>query len=172
MGLGAGENTTSNSGMIALGQYALRNNSAAGVIAIGSSALQKATSPGGAVAVGYNAGAINVTGTDGTYIGYQAGQNADGNSNTFVGKDSGLGVSGSSSGTSNTALGYRALAAFTTGGGNVAMGYQSGDSITTGGNNALLGYQAGSALVGGGHKCRYRISTSVSMEPVILGLSQ
>jgi len=159
MGLGAGENTTSASGMIALGQYALRNNSAAGVIAIGSSALQKATSPGGAVAVGYNAGAINVTGTDGTYIGYQAGQNADGNSNTFVGKDSGLGVSGSSSGTSNTALGYQTLTAFTTGYGNVAVGTNSLDAVTEGFYNIGIGPAAGGSITTGDHNIAMGFAT-------------
>jgi len=49
----------------------------------------------------------------------------------------------------NTAVGYSALAANTSGSLNTAVGYQAGASNTTSAGLSLLGYQAGTAATGG-----------------------
>lgn len=67
---------------------------------------------------------IDPSGTDNTFIGYQAGfSNTEGDQNVYIG--SGAGYSG------------------TTGGSNTVVGYQAGYSNTAGEGNVFLGYQAG-----------------------------
>ena len=52
------------------------------------------------------------------------------------------GVSGSTTGERNTALGGKAGKGFTTGANNLFLGYLAGDSLTTGSSNILIGYDA------------------------------
>ena len=85
--------------------------------------------------LGTSTGFKNEVGTQNTYVGYQAGAYASASYNTFVGRNAGLGGASSapySSGTSNTAVGMRALAGFTTGYGNTAVGAETLDAVTEG----------------------------------------
>jgi hypothetical protein len=121
-------------------------------VAIGRASLYQNSTGIRNTAVGY-AAAENSIGSDITAIGADAGVHATGSYNTFVGSHAGKGGTTSapySSGTHNTALGYRALTAFTTGVNNVALGDDAGDNITTGGTNVLIGRDAGDDIVGGG----------------------
>tara|TARA_R110002020_G_scaffold475918_1_gene714541 strand:- start:48 stop:5390 length:5343 start_codon:yes stop_codon:yes gene_type:complete len=73
------------------------------------------------LAVGYH----NVTGTTNTWLGYEAGKGASGQSNT-----------------SNTGVGANALTAVTTGGSNVAIGKDAMVTATTAAENVAIGYEA------------------------------
>ncbi len=113
---------------IAIGNLAGGNGTTS--VAIGSSSLTSHTGEG-VVALGYQAGKLNTSGTYNTYIGHLAGNgsnNKTGNDNTAVGKAAGANLS---DGTKNTCLGSKA-----------------GDAITTGDNNTLLGYEATASAVG------------------------
>jgi trimeric autotransporter adhesin len=152
------------------------NTTGANNTAVGKEALGSNTTADSNTAVGYQAGYSNTTGTanhfigksagfsnlsggDLIYIGLNTGYYATGERNTFVGGESGVGVSGSSTGTNNTAIGYRSYESFTTGIHNVAVGelalkttssgsYNVGignDALrlnTTASNNTAVGYQA------------------------------
>jgi hypothetical protein len=93
--------------------------------------------------LGTNALANNSSGTQSTAIGDNALQYQTNNNNTGVGYNALLGVNGSSSGGSNTAIGSNSLAGLTTGNFNTAIGQQSLLSNTTASNNTAVGYQAG-----------------------------
>jgi hypothetical protein len=92
-------------------------------------------------ALGYKAGEF-ASGTDGTQIGKYAGRYSTGGYNTLLGSEAGTGVSGTSTFSNTTAVGYQALTALTTGASNVAVGYQAGKSTSTGGSNVAVGYLA------------------------------
>lgn len=70
----------------------------------------------------------------------------NGYGNIIVG--SGAGVSLTSSGLSNTFVGYNAGNAVTSGNYNVLLGYQAGESLATYNKYVLIGYQAGQNVVG------------------------
>ena len=109
-------------------------------------------------AVGTNALANNVTGSDSTAIGKSALRYATGVNNTALGSLA-LGnavVTGSentalgraallshTSGNNNTAVGSLALYTNTTGGNNTALGEEALQANTTASNNTAVGYQAG-----------------------------
>jgi len=76
------------------------------------------------------------------YIGKQAGKFLTGG-NICIGYESGVGVSGSSTASSVTAIGKFALKAITTGGPCVALGSYAGWKLTSGINNVIIGDQSG-----------------------------
>ena len=65
--------------------------------------------------------------------------------NTFIGYEAGNGSGGAATtkASFNTAVGYRALYAFTSGDQNVAMGREAGANLTTGVQNTFIGTSAG-----------------------------
>lgn len=107
--------------------------------------------------VGYQAGALNTTGTDNTAVGFNAlDANTTGVRNTAIGRDvlgsntasdnSGLGNNAllvNTTGSQNAAFGSRTLDANTTGAQNAAFGNDALGANTTGSNNTAIGYQAG-----------------------------
>lgn len=104
--------------------------------------------------------------TDGTYVGFSAGDFAGGSYNTAVGAGAldglstapltsnqntaiggfALAVLGGASAANNTAVGYGALALQTTGPANTVVGEAAGSNVTTGGSNSLFGQGVGSAI--------------------------
>jgi hypothetical protein len=119
-------------------------------------------------AVGASALATNSSGIQTVAIGANAGQYQTNNNNTAVGFNSLVGVSGSSNGGSNTAVGSNSLAGLTSGNfntaigqqaltantsasGNTAVGYQAGQSNTTGTDNTFVGYVAGKTVITGSY---------------------
>jgi len=119
IGLNAGH---SNTGSLAIGTNALQNATSFNNTAIGNLTLQSASS--NCTALGYGAGS-GTTGGSGTFVGYNAGAlTTTGYANTIVGAEAGQQVT---TGNSNVFVGYRA------GVGN------SGGSITTGSNNVFIG---------------------------------
>jgi hypothetical protein len=98
-------------------------------------------------AIGYQALKVfNVASNGGnTAIGYWSMlQNATGTANTMVGAESGR---YQSSGSNQTAIGYRALWA-ATGNNNIAIGYQSAIDLTTGANNIIISGQTTGVTTG------------------------
>jgi hypothetical protein len=106
-------------------------------VAIGDNAIGKATNRSGLTAVGGSA-QLYTTGT----------------ANTAIGFESQMGVNGSSTGGSNTSIGYTSLRAITTGIQNTAVGESALYATTTGSSNiavgktALAGNTTGSSNVG------------------------
>lgn len=74
-----------------------------------------------------------------TSLGFEAGNSTTGVSNTFIGYQAGK---ANSTGTGNTAVGYLAATALTTGADNVALGRGALDAATTGGQNIAIGPDA------------------------------
>ena len=109
-------------------------NSALGSLAAGSS---KNT------ALGYQAGANITTGQYNTLIGSDAGKYNTASRNTAIGWYSLLGVSGSSTGERNVAVGTTTLYLLTTGSNNTAVGNGAGESITAGAQSVYVGSSAG-----------------------------
>lgn len=119
IGFGAGNSQT---GSLAIGTNALQNATSFNNTAVGNLALQNPSL--NCTALGFGAGAAS-TGFSGTFIGYNAGTLAtSGAYNTFVGAEAGQAVT---TGFNNVLIGYRA------GIGNF------GSNITTGSNNVLIG---------------------------------
>jgi hypothetical protein len=93
---------------------------------------------------------LNVTDADdNTTIGKQAGLNTIGSFNTGLGFTA---LTGTSVGSSNTAIGYRSMRELNgsgaTASNNTAVGAIAGQNIVTGTYNALLGYAAGNNYTG------------------------
>jgi hypothetical protein len=83
---------------------------------------------------------LSITGSDNLFAGVSAGAaNNTGSSNTFIGKTAGQSNTG---GNDNTALGFAALNSNTTTSFNTALGSGAG-VFSTGSNNVLVGYGAG-----------------------------
>lgn len=139
-----------------IGYSALDNiTEARGNTAVGYGALNSLTTAQYNTAVGYMAGSNtgNTTGNTllgafagksassrSTLIGYYAGYSA-GNNNAFMGAFAGERATGSS----NTALGYKAL--YKSGGNkNIALGVGALENLTSGTNNVAIGYKACSNL--------------------------
>jgi hypothetical protein len=96
----------------------------------------------GNTGLGFYAGLYNVTGQNNTYVGYNAGTGASGQSNS-----------------NNTAVGMHALVSITTGGYNTVLGGLAGNAINTGSNNVMLGYSAGT----------HGVDTSDGFKNVLIG---
>jgi hypothetical protein len=101
-------------------------------------------------AVGASALAANSSGIQTVAVGANAAQYQTNNNNTAVGYNSLVGVSGSSNGGSNTAVGSNSLAGLTSGNFNTAIGQQALVANTTASNNTAVGYQAGYTNTTGG----------------------
>lgn len=134
---------------IGIGNRAASNNDAVGHISIGRDAGYSNTSAIQNVNIGHYAGTSTSTNGNRVIIGYEAGRYNTGVANTFIGDSSGIGVSGSSTGFYNTAVGQNSLFSVTSGSSNTAVGRIAGNSITTGTQNSVFGYQSGSSIVGG-----------------------
>jgi len=135
----------------AIGPYSLSSaTSGAYNVALGYQSLYSVTFQNNITGVGYQAG-YSLTASDtysSTYVGYQAGYyNTTGADNVFLGGKAGYGVSGSTTGGKNVAIGGNAMGVYTTGANNVAIGYQAGNTLTTGSNNILLGYQSAPSAI-------------------------
>ena len=85
---------------------------------------------------------------DCTAVGYKAGYNVGGNGNTAIGSQAMGTLNATKTGTSNTAVGYKAMEKMRSGIGNVALGYESGNSLAAGSGNyaTLLGFDSGPTL--------------------------
>jgi len=148
---GSNTTTTTISYSTGIGSYSLSNAKTANyATAVGYQALGVLTTQNYATAIGANAG-LNYGATDtyGSFFGgYQSGYyNTTGADNIFIGGNAGYGVSGSTTGGKNVAIGAQAMGVYTTATQNVAIGYQAGSTLTTGSNNILLGYQAAPSAV-------------------------
>ena len=167
-GANALNTNTTGSSNIAIGLNALISNlSGSNNTAQGVQALQANTTASQNTAVGYQAGYSISTNTNLAALGYQAAQYQTGNGITAIGSQALLGVSGSSTGGFNVAVGTQVLYANTTGTQNVGVGSQeAGGAIaplrfntsgsfnvalgngalgsnTTASSNTAVGYQAG-----------------------------
>jgi len=141
--------TVGYTGIIAIGTAALKANTTGGPnIAIGGydagniePALFKNTSGSYNIALGTGALSNNLTASNNTAVGYQAGYTgtafASGSVTTFGYKAGRLATAGRI-----TAIGDGALSGAATGLGNTAVGYQAG-SVTTGASNTYMGDYAG-----------------------------
>jgi hypothetical protein len=85
-----------------------------------------------------------------TALGYQAGNSNTGTNNTFVGYQAGIDVS---SGASNSVLGYQALFTNSTGGSNSAFGRNALKLSSTGGSNTAIGRSAQESTTTGKQNC-------------------
>ena len=164
IGVGALDSVTTGSGNVAIGVNSLtacatcvgntaigntslfRLNAAAPFAnsntAIGTSALQDATTSRGSIAIGALALLRATTGEFNVGIGNAAGtNNLTGTLNVFIGNSSGVGAVGTSH-SRNSCFGAEACSGLAaSGNNNIGIGYQGGDNITTGDNNLILGYQ-------------------------------
>ena len=156
----AWEPTDTGKNITAVGYNALLSNTTSGYnTAVGYQAADAITTGNYAVAIGYEAmtscttGAFNVavggnalesitTNASSTAVGNEAIRYGTGAQNTAVGEEAFFGVSGSSTGANNTAMGYHALHANTTGASNTAIGHDSGETITTAIHCTAIGRQS------------------------------
>ncbi len=99
--------------------------------------------------MGYNTG-LNNTGSDNTFIGYQAGyEHQEGGGNVYIGSKAGRNAT---NGTRNVYIGEKTGQSTTFGRSNVFIGFESGMNLTgneqdpdKGSYNVFLGYQSGRA---------------------------
>lgn len=129
------------------------------------------------VSIGYKAGYTNTTQTGSIFIGGYAGQYATNVCSTFIGYEAGKGVSGQSSGQSNTFIGYGSGKSYTTGANNTCVGVNSGLNLTTGQGNVLIGIQTSSygatgnynTVIGGYANGGYSYLTTTVGTSVLIG---
>lgn len=140
--------------------------------AFGNDSLPNIYSGKDNTAIGARTGYINLAGNQNTYIGYNAGADAEGNYNTLIGynSESLIGLyntfAGAYTGNSdecptctgsrdfqyNVALGYKALRSITTGKYNVAIGSGALGALTSGNFNTAIGYNACFGITGQSYK--------------------
>ncbi len=141
--------------------------------AIGKGSMQNATTAGSNACIGESSG-INInTAFGNTCIGVTSSTSGD--SNTYVGYSSGDGSFGNSTTTIyNSSLGYESLKK-TEGGYNIGIGYRGGYNLTTGSNNICIGNLGVAAETGiirigtsGTHTTTYIYGTIQS--PIIAGI--
>lgn len=116
------------------GQYATRANTY-----IGNEAGRNSADAFDGVAVGHMVLHNTGSASHNVGVGAYAGQYIAGERNTLLGRGAGRGVSGSTTGVRNVAIGYAALQGMTTGSRNIAAGDNAGSAITTGSDNIILG---------------------------------
>jgi len=140
---------TSGSNNIALGYQAMYSGTtAANTVSVGYQANYSNSTSNIAIAVGYQANYSN-TGGNPIAIGYQAGYyQSSGSYNIAIGHQSLYGSNGTSTGSSNTAIGHNALNANTTASNNTTIGSTAGYSLTTSGYNTMVGERAGTSTTG------------------------
>jgi hypothetical protein len=138
--VGKGKNQASST--TAVGQYALANNTAAGILnsAFGANTLYNNTQGQGNVAIGAASLQANTLGSSNTAIGNGAGiNNTQGSYNTFIG---GYTLGLNALGSQNTALGYQSLFLNTSGNNNVGLGYFTQTLNNNDSNSIVIGYNA------------------------------
>jgi len=140
LGAGAANQQTGIFGTVAIGTDALSWNTAAGCFAIGFEALREHTT--GAYSMG---------------LGYQAGKYQTGEGVLAIGYQALLGVEGSSTGSTNIAIGNGVFKGMTTGTVNLGIGDNVGEALTTSEKNTLIGINV------------MANSTSSSSENVMIG---
>lgn len=133
LGYASGYSTTSGAGNVFLGSATGFSNSTGGYN----------------VYIGYYAGYSSQTTNYNVALGLYAGRYNKGSNNVFNGVYSGNGVSGSTTSTNNSFMGYQSGYSNTTGSNNLSLGYRSGYSMSTGTLNVLLGAEAGYNLTTG-----------------------
>jgi hypothetical protein len=143
VGVGVLQANSSGGSSTGVGYQALYSATSGAHAALGQQALYSNTSGTYNTAVGYQAGYSNLTGDVNTYIGRQAGFYQLNSYNTAIGTQSMYGVSTTSTGQQNTAVGRVSLYANTSGSYNTAIGHDALQSNTTASNNTAVGYQAG-----------------------------
>jgi hypothetical protein len=94
------------------------------------------------VAVGYTALDAVTTHLGNIGIGYFAGRYIEGDLNVVIGYQAMLGVSGSTTGSSNIAIGSSAAGGLTTGSGNIAIGSGASENLSTQSNSIAIGTNA------------------------------
>ena len=142
--IGVEANDTSNtSNVVAIGSYALTNNSANNLVAVGHAALYSNTTGANNTAVGYQSLYSNTIGQRNTGLGYLSlSSNTTGNYNTAVGFQALL---GNTTGQFNNAFGDSALGNVTSGTYNIGIGSNAGANITSGDWNVNIGAYANDA---------------------------
>jgi hypothetical protein len=143
IGSGAGGNVVIGAGSVACGQKAfVDTTNAESSVAIGSKAGSRVPYAHGDTFVGYAAAQfVNQTLTGfRTYIGYGAGQYADGDENVFIGYDSGPQSPSLSS--DNVGIGANALENMTTGSQNTCLGYNALNQLSGNAGCTAIGYRA------------------------------
>jgi hypothetical protein len=81
-----------------------------------------------------------------SFFGEGAGWYATGGQNTFIGAESAFGVTGATTGTYNSVLGYHGAYVLTSGSFNTVLGATAGASLTTGSMNTIVGRDAGQTV--------------------------
>ena len=94
----------------------------------------------------YDGSGAGTAGTNGTYVGYNAGQSTTGESNSFYGANSGY---SNTTGTYNSFIGFEAGYSNTSGVSNVFVGSRAGRTNSTGTGNSFFGNNAGRFNVSG-----------------------
>jgi hypothetical protein len=107
-------------------------------VSVGSQSLSSAQGATDNTAVGEGALYTNISGDKNVAIGRDALRFFTGGNNTSIGMQSLFGVSGTSTGTGNTAIGYNSGSAITTGSNNVIIGSNTGSTIATSSNNIII----------------------------------
>jgi len=145
LGFNALYNNTSGANNSAVGTNALVGNlSGANNTAIGYQAGFSNQTTNSNIFVGMNSGYTHQTGQQSVYVGYYTGYYRNGatGQNTFLGSYAGHGVSGSSTGNTNTFVGYTSGYNMTTGSNNTILGSFDGNQgsldIRTSSNNIVL----------------------------------
>jgi trimeric autotransporter adhesin len=143
IGSGAGQNNTTGSNILAIGDSSLyTNSSGSSNVAIGSKAMRNNTTGGINIAIGKNALRSSTLASQNIAIGEDAMIN--------------MNLAGLSTNTANVAIGYQALenvnpvAIVNSGNQNTAVGTRSGDAITTGYYNTIVGALSGGASLSTG----------------------
>ena len=132
------------------------------VTAYGASALAANAAGSRNLGLGDSAGLRVASANDVAYVGYLSGGYNTGNSNSAFGSQAMAGVSGSSTGINNTAIGCQALNGLTTANSNLCAGYQAGVGVTSGGGNVLLGQGAGGPLTTGTNSICIGVGSAVA----------
>jgi len=132
--------TVTSGNNVALGEFALRNNSTGSDnVAVGRGALETNTDGSSNTSVGRAALLLNDSGTNNVAFGHRALLNNLASSNTAIGKDA---LFVNTTGGNNVAVGRSALLANTTGSSNVAVGLSALENNTTATDNTAVGYLA------------------------------
>ena len=161
IGKESGKSITSAQKSVGIGEEALESMTTGGFnVAIGDDAGKNVTTGTNNVLIGTSAGSSSfaanliigsyagtVANSENVHLGAFAGRYNTASGNFFLGDHSGFGVSGSSSGGSNVAIGRDSLRSLTTGAYNVVIGDNAGKNITTGGSNVVIGYTAGNGQI-------------------------
>jgi len=124
---------------------AVQTTTASGVIAIGRDA-GRINNADHLIAIGYYAARNTITGTGNIYIGKEAGTVATSNNNTIIGYESAKVLT---SGGNNTLCGYQTGIALTTETGNIHIGHQAGSQSTDSNKLFIDNSNTTTPLIGG-----------------------